>query len=611
MIFRIARQGLHYLLAHHNLSRILSAAALTLSLANCTTPAASQTNRTDDVQPLLDRAHSVALEQRPSLLIKAAEQSLQSKQWVQTQQILKELTELKLTPEQFARARLLSARLALAQNKPAQAVTLLQDRQLLESLAQLSANEQIDVSLLRAQALAANANFFGSAQELIFIEPLLPTAKIEQNHRDIQQALMQLTDSELQRQLSNTNDERMRGWLQTALTAKHNATSTNAQNWSRKIPVPVNTIRIDANGNNLEQIPSDSVRQIALLLPLNGKLANFGEAIRDGFFAAWYEAKQRGEIVPEIRLYDTDNLGAFALYQKAVSDGANIVIGPLEKAQVAQFFGQTLAVPVIALNRADIEQAPPPNLFQFSLAPEDETAQLAELAIKNNFRNALIIAGDEDLRSREFDILRQRWQTLGGTLVGTAAFHDQQSLSSAIRTALNIPRSEARAREMESLLNRNIESVPHRRHDVDIVFMLAKPTQARSIKPLLDFYYAGDLPIYSTSRIYSGYGPASADRNDLDKVRFTEIPWVLQQTPMKERILADRPNSKNFVRLCALGIDSFSIATRLQQLKAMTGKSVQAQTGAISIDQQGVVQRQLQLAEIRNGVVIATDIDQQ
>jgi outer membrane PBP1 activator LpoA protein len=38
---------------------------------------------------------------------------------------------------------------------------------------------------------------------------------------------------------------------------------------------------------------------------------------------------------------------------------------------------------------------------------------------------------------------------------------------------------------------------------------------------------------------------------------------------------------------------------------------VQAQTGAISIDQQGVVQRQLQLAEIRNGVVIAADIDQQ
>jgi outer membrane PBP1 activator LpoA protein len=80
---------------------------------------------------------------------------------------------------------------------------------------------------------------------------------------------------------------------------------------------------------------------------------------------------------------------------------------------------------------------------------------------------------------------------------------------------------------------------------------------------------------------------------------------------MKERILADRPNSKNFVRLYALGIDSFSIATRLQQLKAMTGKSVQAQTGAISIDQQGVIQRQLQLAEIRNGVVIAADIDQQ
>src|SRR5690606_29923358 len=103
----------------------------------------------------------------------------------------------------------------------------------------------------------------------------------------------------------------------------------------------------------------------------------------------------------------------------------------------------------------------------------------------------------------------------------------QQSMSQEIRAALNIQRSEARAKEIESILNRRIEFTPRRRQDIDMVFMLAKPAQARVIKPLLDFYYAGDLAVYSTSRIYTGYPIPRLDR-DLDKVRFTEMPFVVE-----------------------------------------------------------------------------------
>jgi outer membrane PBP1 activator LpoA protein len=136
--------------------------------------------------------------------------------------------------------------------------------------------------------------------------------------------------------------------------------------------------------------------------------------------------------------------------------------------------------------------------------------------------------------------------------------------------------------------------------------MLAKPAQARLIKPLLDFYYAGDLPVYSTSRIYGGYAAAATQRDDLDKVRFTEMPWVLQQSELKQRILTAQPASRNYLRLYAMGIDSFGLSSRLSQLKASTSP-VQAQTGSLSVDAQNIVQRQSRLAEIRNGAAIAAD----
>lgn len=605
MKYCFTRRGL-FLLAHHNLSRTLSAALLALSLTSCTAPSMSQAESADDVQQLLDRAHSVTLEQRAPFLLEAGSIAIKHKQLPQAQQVLKEINELKLDPTHYAQARVLAARLALLQNKPAQAVSILQDRQLLESLAQLDAGQQIDVSLLRAEAHAANRNYYASAQERIFVEPLLQTAQVENNRREIREALMQLNAMELQQRFEASKDERMRGWLQTALAAKSQSTGSGNAQWTRQMPVPITSPHALAANARLEDLPAESISQIALLLPLSGKLANFGEAVRDGFLAARYDAQQRGEHVPGVRFYDTENTGVVALYQQAAADGAALVIGPLEKLQVAQFYGQQLSVPLLALNRADLQQTPPANLYQFSLAPEDETAQIADFAAHSNYRQALVIATEEDLRSREFQTLQQRWQSHGGTIVATATFHDQQSMSSSIRSALSIPRSEARAREMENLLNRKIESVPHRRRDVDVVFMLAKPAQARLIKPLLDFYYAGDLPVYSTSRIYGGYAAAATQRDDLDKVRFTEMPWVLQQSELKQRILTAQPASKNYLRLYAMGIDSFGLSSRLSQLKASTNP-VQAQTGSLSVDAQNIVQRQSRLAEIRNGAAIAAD----
>ncbi len=573
-------------------------ALLVLTLGGCVSApiqAPINTANNTSVQQLLDKAHASALDMRAPYLLDAAALALQDKQTQTAAQVLREIDTLKLNAAQHARRQLLAGRMAMQQNQPERAIDALQDRQLLQSLDQLTAAEQIDVSLLRAQALYATGKYFASAQERVFVEPLLQASQLDQNHAEIRRALTNLSREDLQRYRAAARNETLRGWLDLAIAAKENGSMTRA--------VPAGVVTLPAGSVAFDNIVAQQPQQVALLLPLSGKLGGFGEAVRDGFFAAWFAAQQRGEHLPSVRVYDSDSAGIVQLYQQAVRDGAGAVIGPLEKLQVAQFYAQTLPVPLLALNRADSTQPPPANLYQFSLAPEDETAELAQLIARAGKRNVLIIADEDEANSREAQAFLQRWQSLGGNIAGTALYRSQQDLSTAIRSALNIPRSEARGREIENLLNRKIEFTPHRRRDIDAVFMLAKPAQARSIKPLLNFYYAGDLPVYSTSRIYNGYAGGTLDR-DLEKVRFTEMPWILQSSPLKQQIVNDQPGARNYLRLYAMGIDCFNLYPRLQQLESLQDKRVAGQTGLLTLDTQRIVQRELLLAEMRNGTAV-------
>jgi uncharacterized protein len=582
-------------------------------LAGCgaNAPERPTASKAASVQQLLDSAHSATLEQRAPFLRDAGTLALQQNNLPQVEQILRELDELKLSPVQRAQSLLLRAHLQLKQKQPAQTLATLQDRQLQQDLAQLPARDQIDISLLRAKALEDTRNYFGSVQELMFVDPLLDEQGRRQNHRRIWTTLQDMAPADLERHLGTTRDPQLKGWLELALLTRRGGGSQQPAlaDWLRRWPahpaahdLPPQLARLRDPGaiaaTSMAQPSAAQPRQIALLLPVSGKLAAFGMALRDGFMAGWYDAQKNGATPPPVRIYDSGaGTDVVQLYQQAVADGAGVVIGPLEKQQVAQLYQQNLPVPTLALNRFESNSPAAANLYQFSLAAEDETTQIADIAADENRRSALIIASEEDINSRELQAFEQRWRERGGSVGAIARYRDQQSMSQEIRAALNIPRSEARAKEIESILNRNIESTPRRRQDIDMVFILAKPAQARVIKPLLDFYYAGDLAVYSTSRIYSGYPVPRLDR-DLDKVRFTEMPFVVENGAMKQQLLAAQPHARNYLRLYAMGLDSFNLYPHLLQ---GWGGEVDGQTGRLTFDAGRVVHRESVLAVLRNG----------
>ena len=77
---------------------------------------------------------------------------------------------------------------------------------------------------------------------------------------------------------------------------------------------------------------------------------------------------------PDIRIYDTSTGSIQSVYNQAVADEADMIVGPLRQSQVESLTtAPLLPIPTLALNRLDNRQLPQPeNFYQFGLSPLDE-----------------------------------------------------------------------------------------------------------------------------------------------------------------------------------------------------------------------------------------------
>lgn len=330
-----------------------------------------------------------------------------------------------------------------------------------------------------------------------------------------------------------------------------------------------------------------SADKVALLLPLSGRLAPAAEAVRDGYLAAFYAARATGGETRDLIVLDTHAYeNAVAAYRDAVQRGASLVVGPLSKQSVAELGNAPeRPVPILALNRS--EQPLPPAataLVQMSLAPEDEVEALAQLAYGQGARRALVVRPAGEWGDKMDAALREHWRNLGGEFASIATYASAEGYSDAIQRAFHIEASRQRAREVRSMLATNIEYTARRRQDFDAIFLLSSsPGEARSIKPLLTFHYAGAVPVYAPSSVYSGI-PDHRDQ-DLNGIILMELPWLLGASPdLRVAIAAGDTGSDSYTRLNALGADAYLLQSRFSQLQAGPDALLRGNTGLLSMD---------------------------
>ncbi len=225
-----------------------------------------------------------------------------------------------------------------------------------------------------------------------------------------------------------------------------------------------------------------------------------------------------------------------------------------------------------------------------------EAQQIAAKARKNGLTRALIISPNDAWGNEITHALMSQWQTLGGQTVDTLQIDARTDMNQAIRTLLHIDASELRGKRMRELLGHALESAPRRRHDFDVIFLITYPSAARQIKPLLNYYYAGDVPVYALSNVYSGTPNTTKDR-DLNDIIFPDMPWIFSHQ-IGQKNWPEQFNSYN--RLYALGLDSFALATQLNQL--LLFPAIRTENGVLYLSTNQHIARIPEFAQFKQGL---------
>jgi uncharacterized protein len=433
-------------------------------------------------------------------------------------------------------------------------------------------------------------------------------AEIEALSLSIWRDLQETPGEKLRQALDGTGKSRWQAWLGLALLTAEAQNSDQLERelttWLEENPQHPGADALPGGlGYLLKRSMTD--QKVALMLPLSGRLAPVAKAVRDGYLANYYGT---GADSHELLVVDLDRYESVVeAYEELINRGASLVIGPLSKHNVARLGAHpNRPVPILALNQVDEPLLVGKTaLVQLALAPEDEAAQIAQLAFGRGARRAMVIRPRGSWGDKMERALLQRWQGLGGQLGSVATYSGQEDYSSSMAGALHLAQSEQRARDVRSMLATNIEFTARPRQDVDTIFLLSRSAgEARSLKPLLAYHYVGDLPVYATSSIYRGASDP-ADK-DLNGTQLVEIPWLMGAAPELRFALGElNGEDSSYTRLNALGADAFLLQSRFDQLQAGPQVQIRGNTGLLSLDPGLRIQRHLQPAKFDRGVLRA------
>lgn len=407
-----------------------------------------------------------------------------------------------------------------------------------------------------------------------------------------------------------------RGWLELALALQERG-QAGAEDWSRRHAghpglAYASQVRPPAAGaaagNPANAAPAAAPLSMAttipggayaLLLPGHGPFAASAAALRDGFVTAWLSTPG---LRRPLRIYDsgTTQAEAVSAYRQALGEGAAMIVGPLQRESVAAVAAQGAAtVPVLALNYADTP--PTPNLLQYGLAPEDEARAAARQAFNDRRRRASIVIPASDWGERVLRAFQDQFMQLGGTVASVGRYAaGSADYSDMLRSLMNLDASKARHRALNDALGMETEFEPRRRRDIDMLFIAARPADARLIFPQLSYFRAGALPVYATALLNDGRA------REFDGTIVCDMPWMIDAAgpAVEHRMQAlawfpDMPPADQ--RLFAMGADAYALAQRVARGEPLPGLATQGDTGLLQAGSDGRIARLLACAELRDG----------
>lgn len=537
----------------------------------------------------LDLARRASNGARNLYLLLAADSLIHEDQLDKAESLLQQLDSTTLPREQQFRWALVQADLALKRQQADQAL------QLLAILPRDTGDdEKKRFHAIRAAAHREQQDDIAYAMELISLDKLLPSDEQRlQVQTDILSVLTRRDPQSLKEQIPDP-DSVTRGWLEFSGLLRDFPNAPEEiiapyREWQDLFPGHPALPELLTNYyvRQQQQAPIE-IDKVAVLLPLKGPYAVPARAIRDGLMSAWYN--DISENRPQLKFYDSSNSDQiWPLLNQVADEGANIVIGPLSKQAVVQLArAGGLPLPVLALNQVSTDSIPPQNLYQYSLSPEDEAQQVAVWAAYQGYRQPAMLYPSSSLGKRMATAFMETWRQLGGGSLRSQTYDSaSKDFSTPVAQLVMSAQRKAQLGRMKKAKAKNSPySLPPR--GMDFVFAIGNKGQIRQIRPMLQFHFAEDLPVLSTSRAWDGQ-LSTDERFDLTGIMLPEMPWILDSesgNPLSRKNLQDylARGERKYLRLLPMGIDAYQILPHLRRLEMIGQKPFQGGTGLLYLD---------------------------
>lgn len=472
------------------------------------------------------------------------------------------------------------------------------------------------------QQVALRANLPGAAVQAGIARERVAADEAGRNRvrRDLLTDLRAALDRGLRVDPATSSDVQERGWLelaQIASTAGRSPLSAPSMidRWRQRFPGhPASTIveseildpaaRPDATGSPLARISGP----VALLLPLSHPaLGNQAMMVRDGFRSAAATLPDAG--LGDVRLYDTHAMPVATALNAAIADGATFVVGPLTREEVqAAAEARPSNVPLLLLNT--LSGSGGGATWQYALSPEDEARQIARRLGGSGNGDVVVLAPEGEWGQRVAAAFADELQQAGGRIAAEGFYAlARNNIESTLVAALGINESRARRDRVQAAIGASVQAEVRPSPHIDAIFVAGyQPLAMRQIRPYLRQNNADHLPTFMTS---DGVDPERAANRDLEGMRLVEMPWQLDTagtagdlrltTEHAWRPLGDVRQS----RLFAFGYDAAMITAALR--RGVVAWPLDGVTGRLSLAADGRIERQLDWARIRDGLVTPAD----
>ena len=185
-------------------------------------------------------------------------------------------------------------------------------------------------------------------------------------------------------------------------------------------------------------------------------------------------------------------------------------------------------------------------LREFNINREVDIKNLLNIAKNNGGLRAIII---DDSTTKDKALVEKIWKNMDGEVVSSVSSEKKISSQKLLSEILLMEQSKVRGRKISRIIGLPIKTEPRKREDIDSIFLSTSLSNARSLKPALEYNFADNISVYLIPS-WSEDEHLTDNELDLEKVMISEMPFLLNTNTSFQKT-----NSRNF----AIGYDAYEL----------------------------------------------------